>query len=283
MFKKTFAISAVLGLVVWATPAFALPNFSLAQLSTPGTERTLFLPQTADNSPVVYIGEALDPRSGQFVEGYAIIHYKDQAAKPAVKPPKGQRNQCYSFLASGAKWKTLESWTVNPTSTQSLESSFVFTNLTADIVKWEEAADGVVGNSAGVNILGDGSVTSEILVADTESPDNINEVYFANVSSPGAIAVTIVWGIFAGPPSGRELVEWDMIFDDTDYNWSASGEAGKMDFENIATHELGHSVGLADLYESLCSQETMYGYADYGEIMKRDLNAGDIAGVDKLY
>jgi hypothetical protein len=56
-----------------------------------------------------------------------------------------------------------------------------------------------------------------------------------------------------------------------------------MDFENIATHELGHSVGLGDLDEDRCSDQTMYGYADYGETNKRDLEAGDIKGISELY
>jgi hypothetical protein len=64
---------------------------------------------------------------------------------------------------------------------------------------------------------------------------------------------------------------------------SDSGEAGKMDFENIATHELGHSVGLGDLYTDACSEQTMYGYADNGETKKRTLEAGDIKGVQELY
>ena len=68
-----------------------------------------------------------------------------------------------------------------------------------------------------------------------------------------------------------------------DFDWSDSGEAGKMDFENIATHELGHSVGLDDLYNSGCSAETMYGYASEGETNKRTLELGDITGVSELY
>lgn len=39
----------------------------------------------------------------------------------------------------------------------------------------------------------------------------------------------------------------------------------RMDFENVATHDLGHRVGLADLYDAKCSEQTMYGYADYGK------------------
>ena len=54
-----------------------------------------------------------------------------------------------------------------------------------------------------------------------------------------------------------------------------------MDLQNIATHEFGHAAGLDDYYQ--CDLETMYGYSYYGDIEKRDLYDGDIAGIQKLY
>ena len=86
-----------------------------------------------------------------------------------------------------------------------------------------------------------GTLTSLPLLADSTAPDGKNEVYFADVDDSNAIAVTIVWGVFSGPTYNRKLVEWDQVYDDVDFPWSSTGEAGKMDFENIATHEIGHS------------------------------------------
>ena len=274
----TLAISV---LTITPLGVFAVDR-SNATLSTSGTERTLVLPASADQAPVIALGSEPDPEPGAVVEGYAIIHYK----KPNSHKPQhsgGGGTTCYGYFASGAKWKTVEPWVVNPVNNGGLAGDFVSANLGADIAKWEDATDGTIGNAAGVDVLGEGSSTVDTLVADQSSPDGVNEVYFADVSSPGAIAVTIVWGVFSGPPFGRYLVEWDQIYDDVDYDWSSAGEAGKMDFENIATHELGHSVGMSDLYTTSCSEETMYGYGANGEIKKRDLNAGDIAGVNKLY
>ncbi len=241
-------------------------------------EKTFSLPENAKkvSDTVYYLGKAKDV-DGKVVEGYAHIRRHDNSAKPPwAGGGKGKpESKCYGFLAKGAKWKTLEPWIVNTDNNSNLNKSFVFDNLAYDISKWESSAE--------ADILGSGSPTKDILEADTVYPDDANEVYFADIEESNAIAITIIWGIFGGPPRGRELVEWDQVYNDIDYGWSNSGASDAMDFENIATHELGHSVGLNDLYQSACNQETMYGYADFGEIMKRDLNTGDITGIKKLY
>lgn len=242
-----------------------------------GTKNKLTLPLTAKEvaSNVYYLGQAKDI-GGRAVEGYAFVYKKNKEIKPAKQPKGGP--SCYGYLARGAKWKTLENYIVNPDNSKGLDSGFVSNNLALDINKWETAA--------GKDIIG-----SEILGvvdgADTVAPDGKNEVYFADIDDPNTIAVTIVWGYFSGSPQTRALVEWDQVYDDVTYDWSAncSSEncAQKMDFENIATHELGHSIGMNDVYDSACSDVTMYGYADYGETKKRDLAQPDITGVYKLY
>jgi len=125
---------------------------------------------------------------------------------------------------------------------------------------------------------------------DTEAPDYKNELVFGDYHEEGVIAVCIVWGYFRGPPSTRRIVEFDIMFN-TDYTWGYAGVTDEdnpydldiMDLQNIATHELGHSVGLGDLYDDVASEETMYGLSEYGETKKRTLYLGDIAGIQKLY
>ncbi len=275
------------------------PDLQAAKVTNPATgepKNTVIIPSKAvEVAPnIFYLGTATD--KGKVVEGYAFIDYKKGFGKGTCnnngvcEPGLGEKkscsdcrngggepdkSSCYGFLAKGAKWKSIEPYIVNPANTRWLNETFVTSNLAMDIGKWETAA--------GVDILGAGSTTSETLVADIVSPDNKNEVYFGDISDSGAIAITIVWGIFSGPPRNRELVEWDQVYDQVDFDWSSTGEAGKMDFENIATHELGHSVGLDDLYTTGCSEQTMYGYASEGETKKRTLESGDIAGIQKLY
>jgi len=225
------------------------------------------------------LGSARDPKHGDVVEGYLIVHYKKGYGKPSGTPGKGNKDSdsskssCYAFLAKDAKWKSIEPWVVNPSNASGISDASIFSILDKSIVKWEDAAQ--------MEILGQGSITTASLKADMSSMDSVNEIYFDSLNE-GTIGVTIVWGVFGGPPKGRELREWDQIYN-TAYQWSDSGESSAMDFENIATHELGHSVGLADLYQSECLEETMYGYGTEGETKKRDLNAGDIFGISKLY
>jgi hypothetical protein len=219
------------------------------------------------------LGQGVDV-DGSIVEGYVIYHHKSghKSGPGAGGDPGG--STCFAFLANGAKWKSVEPWVVNPENGEGLSDSFVLSNLALDIQKWEV--------ESGADILGDGSLTASILVADTSSPDNVNEVYFGDVDGSGAIAVTIVWGVFRGPPGQRGLVEWDQVYDDVDFNWSSAGEANKMDFENIAVHELGHAVGMGHPGDD-CTEESMFRFASEGETKKRDLNAGDIAGIQDLY
>jgi len=301
--KKQLVFGAILTLVFSVGLVIAAqPDFMAAQVTNPVTgeaRNTVMIPAKAvEVAPnLFYLGTAME--NGKTVEGYAFVEYRERFGKPSCgngicepgENPKncpldcsggggggGGTSDCYSFLSSGAKWKTVESYILNPINTEGLGFGFVYDNLALYIGKWE--------TTAGKNILGNGIVTNETLVADTISPDGQNEVYFGEISQPGAIAITIVWGIFSGPPKQRQLVEWDQVYN-VDYDWSedclSENCSYKMDFENIATHELGHSVGLDDLYDSKCSEMTMYGYANYGETKKRTLEDGDKAGVSKLY
>ena len=236
------------------------------------------LPKNAKEvSPNLYdLGKKTDSH-GRELQGYAFVKRQENAKSSNSRKPGGGSStaSCYSYLSKGAKWKSNEPWLMNTSNIRGLDDVELFSKQDVNIQKWE--------NAASFNILGSGATTSAALSADFTTLDEINEVYFADISDPGVIGVTVVWGIFGGAPQSRELVSWDQVFDDVDFDWSLTGETGKMDFDNISTHELGHAVGMADLYDSNCSSMTMYGYASEGDTNKATLEDGDINGVSKLY
>jgi len=289
-------IIVVLGGLIIAKPDFGLfeeKNKTVVEVGPSQGHATVKIPSHAvEVMPgVFFLGTEI--KGGKLLEGYAIVDYKRNYAKPTGCNYDGrcqgwedascddcagavpEESTCYTFLSKGAKWRTVEPYLINTANTRGLSGQFISSNFASDIDKWEDAV-------GGVEILGDATLTSSPLSADMYHSDGNNEVYFADIADSGAIAMTVFWGKFSGPPSSRELDEWDMIFDDVDYDWG-DNESGKMDFENIATHELGHAIGLGDLYDTKCSDQTMYGYADYRETDKRTLESGDITGAQLLY
>ncbi len=255
-----FAAAVVLA-AAFAGAAEARPN---KEFKLPGGAL-----QLADGS--YYLGKKTDPTTGKTVEGIAYLHPKKQAAKLTARPGGG--TACYAFIANGLKWKTVEPWVLDGSNAQGLTGDYLLSNTAASITKWE--------NAAGANIFGSGNLASN-LSADEVQPDGQNEVLFGSIDSDGTIAVTIVWGYYSGPAKFREIIEWDQVFDDQDFAWSATGETTKMDFENVSTHELGHAAGMGHPSAG-CTEETMYAYATEGETKKRTLNPGDTAGISALY
>jgi hypothetical protein len=271
-FQKLIAFASISSLLMGAAPLVAASK-GPAKWQLPDTAVQV-------DSDVFYLGKKKDPQNHQQVEGFAFVHRSNDAKN---KGGNGGTSTCYSFLANGAKWKGVaEPWVMNPANTSNLDQATLFAHEGADISKWEDATDGNVNNGNGVDVMGNGTQTTNTLTADSSSPDGNNEIYFADIQQNGVIAVTTVWGIFGGPTQNRVLTEWDQVFDDVSFNWSLTGETSKMDFDNIATHEIGHAVGLGHPGNT-CTNETMYAYADNGETKKRDLNSGDITGINLLY
>ncbi len=196
------------------------------------------------------------------LERRVFIHYRRGFAKPngRGKPGGGGGSKCFSLLAKGAKWKTVEPYR---------------TTFAVPVGTWEFGND-IFGEEE------DGTIPEF-----TGDLDEINTAQFGPYPNPNAIAVTVVWGVFAGPPSQRRLVEWDLLMNSSFTFGDADDEDGfdpatMMDTENIAAHELGHAAGLGHPPDT-CTEETMYAFASLNETKKRTLADGDRAGILELY
>ena len=152
------------------------PDTSLVPTMNTKADVSLTIPKHAiEVAPGVFsLGTAVDV-DGRDVEGFAVFE-KRENAKPGsecgngiCEPGEksncaadcggggGTTSSCFSHLAKGAKWKTLEPWVVNPSNTQGISADYILSDVAADIQKWEDVS---------VNILGGGSSTAESLVAD---------------------------------------------------------------------------------------------------------------------
>lgn len=113
-----------------------------------------------------------------------------------------------------------------------------------------------------------------------EALDYQNTCSFGSVSDMDED--TLAYNAYWFDPQTGEIFDSDIIFN-TAYSWAVTGDSDKLDVQNIATHELGHSLALDDLYRAADSEKTMYGYGTEGETKKRTLEADDMAGIVSLY
>ena len=217
-----------------------------------------------------------DPRT---LERKVFIHYKKGHAKPDwvadKKPPKDDGHDShYALLGKGVLWKDgMPLYVqVNPTNGDGLDEAFLEGAVDSALAEWDSYTS--------TDLFADAVINYDATF-DPDSTDGYNEIVFGDWEESGVIAICYTWGYFTGKPSSRQIVEFDIMLD-TDYDWG-DGEldSALMDVQNIVTHEVGHGIGLADIYD--CELETMYGYSYEGDIEKRTLYDGDIAGLQKLY
>lgn len=249
---------------------------------TPGG-RTITLPVegAVGSDGVVPLGFAVD--EGRIVEGFAIFHpRRGYHHRPGHGGGRGGgESKCYAFMAKGARWRVTEPYLLDTTNLDGLSDQFVADRMDLSIDAWEEQVGFDIFGARGGGIV-DG--------ADTIATDGKNEVMFGNITRAGTIAVTIVWGLWRGPLNQRELVEFDLVFDDRDFQWGDAGPTSEtqlgnihlMDLQNVATHEFGHAAGLGHPSDA-CLEETMYRFSQNGETKRRTLAAGDIIGINELY
>jgi len=235
-------------------------------------------------SGVIVIAKAIAPQekgkaNAPDLEKIEFIHYKKNFAKPAAgKAPK--QSSCYKFLPGKVRWQTSNiGYLINPANSN-LPQDFICSAIKASAETWDNPTfkELFQGYPAGCGI--------EYTPKYGDS-DGKNAITFGNYPDPNVIAVTTVWY----NPAIKAIVEFDMKFN-TGSDWTWGSCLGSevdchnnkvMDLQNIATHELGHGVGLSDVYETNCSEVTMYGYSTEGETDKRILETPDITGLRILY
>ena len=234
-------------LIILTVTLFLLTSSASAVI--PASDSAKDNAQAPDHSPV--IGEDWSITRVDFV------HYAE------AKPARNSGTSCYKTFAA---WpSTPVSYVFNLTGS-GLSQDFVTSTVSASAETWDGATSKELFNNA-YSI--DPSAAFGVY-------DHKNTIAFGPYKD-GTIAVTSVWYL------GKKMYEFDILFN-TNYAWGdATLYPGVMDLQNIATHELGHAAGLDDIYNTACSQVTMFGYSDYGDTTRRTLETPDILGLQKLY
>lgn len=97
--------------------------------------------------------------------------------------------------------------------------------------------------------------------------------YFPNGS--GTVALTPLWFL----PDGT-ITDADVLFNGNGFQFTTSGQFTRFDVQDVATHELGHLLGLD---HSGCAGATLYPYVDAGMLLQRSLSQDDVHGARDMY
>ena len=119
-----------------------------------------------------------------------------------------------------------------------------------------------------------------VTISSTVATDRYNKINTINwqLNTGSCLAYARTWYKSTLVDGYKTIVDSDIVFN-TKYPWRTSGTVGA-DVQTIALHELGHSLGLGDLYGSTDAEQVMYGY--YKKV-KISLGAGDRLGIAKMY
>jgi hypothetical protein len=300
-----FAITLIFGLAfIWLITIAALIAFdtdagededdidSSVKLDGNGQYVTS-IPQHVMNNKIGFNSYKIGKRivDGNELEGYLVVHTdgspNNDTQSPLPLPQQPTSNissnsvisraitpKCYGQLASNVKINPGMGYYINPDNQYGISPNVLLSIIDAAMQEWNSATTRAI-------LFGGfrGYITNQV---DVTRPNGRNEIMFAPIDMNGVIAFTVTWIDWRS----RRIVEWDQVYN-TDLDWSIDGVYDSMedlmDVRNIATHELGHSIGLADQEDVACSEATMYAYARYGEIKKSTLEQADRNGVNSLY
>ena len=110
--------------------------------------------------------------------------------------------------------------------------------------------------------------------------DGQSQVFFVEGLWPfGTTVIALTSVSFA---ADGQILDADIAFNGADHTFTTSDTGGIKDFQSIATHEVGHFLGLAHPEPDVPSATMTAEYED-GETFLRDLDPDDAAGLAFLY
>jgi hypothetical protein len=212
-----------------------------------------------------------------------VFVYHEKPDKPGKPTPPSPKEVCNlsdpesTLLVASADWTLPNTWKYR-LNTLSVPLTVGANNLPVIASNaYKQWTDAINNHNNQVTITKDSDT-----IVDRAVLDNQNIIAWGN--APGsALAVSYIWY----NRITKVATEVDTIMNTkSTWYWSQKQNCayqGVYDAQDILTHELGHTMGLDDMYTDKYANHTMYGYGSKGEVKKDTLTQGDISGVQQIY
>jgi hypothetical protein len=206
------------------------------------------------------------------------VSAKNLPAKSVASPLGGRPEAC---LLTGWRWNS-----ANPQIRWYLrdDSYLMDEGLTAEsVANAITAASNTWDANSNQNLFADVDTVTVSTTVKADAKDGKNTQSFRPLSSgwTGALAYSRIWYSYAKVDGRYSATESDISYN-TQYSWSTSGTSN-YDVQTVALHEMGHTLGLADLYGKAAykgdTDQIMHRYTG----VKRSLGNGDKNGLWTLY
>ena len=171
-----------------------------------------------------------------------------------------------AYVLNGPKWATQQvPYYINPANADMSESAAIDA-IQQGAMAWTAQSNANImlyymGRTSGSNLTQNGR----------------SEVFFRPTSAGGMAGEAYWWY-----DASYHLIEADVAFYDGGFKFfpGSSGCSGGIYLTDIATHELGHALGLG---HSSVSSASMYPAMGWCDTSLRTLDSDDLAGIEKLY
>ncbi len=220
---------------------------------------------------LIFLGASISLAYAREIPKYAekieFIHYTD-SVQISNRTAQNSKDRCYRIVKN--KWNDLPvQLTLDLSAINSLDPLLVENEILNAAQTWNNSTSKGLFNT---NLLEGNNLPYG-------ENDGINSISFGYLRNKREIAKTTFWY----SRKTKEIFDADIIFN-TYYSWGDSTkDPNVMDIADITTHELGHVLGLKDIYLRSCSNVTMFGYSNIGETKKQTLEISDITAIEKLY
>jgi uncharacterized protein (TIGR03437 family) len=167
-------------------------------------------------------------------------------------------------------------YSLNPAGSDDLPFSQVEQAIGASFQAWEDVPTSAVAFTRGPNTT-----------STTTGNDNVLQFFWLENSTTtgdglniaGALAISRLTTLTSGPRNG-EIIDASLVFNGNQFQWAVDGRGGAVDVAEVATHEIGHIIGIS---HSPIGGATMFPRSGIGRIRGRSLESDDGIAVSVIY